>query len=341
MTLEELEKIKQLLKSIDQSNWDLAYKLLLKTTNIPASFLTYLFCLAYFHYDKNQRKLASKLLRNLSKELWELGNKRFHYKNSHKANPVDISHSSFYKSLRKIFQTLLLDAPVLLDFFGEHQHEYYRSRNIPLVIILLALEFSLFPKTELAKIKKLEITGLNLTTFPKGFKQLLELTELRCYFENFTALSTELKDLPQLDFLYLQTILLEEDLLNPEIFAAPNLKNLHIIGCQIKGKKAFWEALYNTKKLQYLQLSHNHLDQIPAQISQLTELTYLDISNNHKLTYKNIAREVFLLPKLATLRLNTYLKQQAKITQLAKELNPKLKISFKTPPSSPYSWLGT
>ncbi|MCP4440506.1 MAG: leucine-rich repeat domain-containing protein [Aureispira sp.] len=341
LTPQDLAKIKELLDSSNPNNWELAKELLKGVVIATPSFLTYLFCRAYFSYEKKLRALTAKLLKKSSKELWELGDGAFQYYKNMPKSAVKCAYKSFYLKLRELFLHTAIDTKILIQFFNEHQHEYHKAKKLPLAIFLLGLEFSLLSKDQLDNIQQLELTTLDLESFPKEIKKLSQLRQISCHFQAFTKLSEELKELPELDFLYLHGIYLDENGLDPYTFTAPNLKHLQFLSCRIKGTPQFWAALSNIKQLEKLSMSYNRLDHIPASIQNLQNLKYLDISANEELAPKDISLEVFRLPKLEYLRLNSYIEHQKEIVALATQHNPKLEIKFKEPPSSEYDWVGT
>ncbi|MCP4440509.1 MAG: hypothetical protein GY810_16310 [Aureispira sp.] len=329
---QELTKIKQLLESTDESNHQLAKQLLKGAKNLHILFLTYLFNRAYFSANKHHRKLFKTILSSTEKKLTTLGKNKFSYVNySTGESQLCTTTDSFYDQMKEILFHPLLDAKSVIAFFNQGYHEFHKSRKLPKALLFLALELGLLSNKKLSKIKELNLLKTN--TFPKGLETLLNLKTIRTFAKKATLnkFPNPFPELPRLEYLSIDITAIEEKELPLNFFKHPNLKDISLTACNIKGNPHFWESLLNNTRIKMLDLSRNPLTSIPDDIQKLKNLKYLGLSQINGLLFKNISPEVFRLPKLQILRLNSYKKQQKNILAQIQEINPYLQVDFHKP----------
>lgn len=325
---QELNKIKKLLQSKDTDNWELAKQLLKGAVGLNPSFVSYVFCRAYLSFDKVQRIFFQKLLQSSNKDLVALTKSGFVYKKySSGESELMVDRAAFYEALQKILVHPSILPKTIFAYFNQDRHAVIKNMSPPRLIILLKIEYKLYKNVK--SIQTLDIPYVH--NFPKGLETLPNLKEIRSSDAQFTSFSPEFQFLKKLERIYFHNLPLEEANLSPYILMLSNLRYISFPYCNLKGSPQFWETLTNNTRIKTLDLCSNKITSVPDLISKLGRLKYIDLSKNPKLAFSKISLELFKLPKLQTVRLNSYNKQQKEILAQIEAINPKLEVIFYKP----------
>lgn len=145
----------------------------------------------------------------------------------------------------------------------------------------------------LAKVTKLDLHDLGLTSLPPEIDRLVNLSELDVTINNLKTLPKEIGKLKHLKFLFLDFNQLESNL--SEI---GNLINLEWLSLSYNKLETISPKIGNLKKLKTLLLNNNQLESLPKKVGNLVNLEWISLSNNK---LKTLPNELSNFEKLLTL----------------------------------------
>ena len=134
---------------------------------------------------------------------------------------------------------------------------------------------------------------LNEESFPSCMKNLDNMLELSCHYNNLTKLPTVLKRIKCLSRLKIT----HNDI--QTLTGLERLKKLVLLALDYnKIESVSREVFQNLRKLELVGFANNRIKDIPSDIKHLRHLKEIDISNNRLAT---LPPEIFMLPRLEVL----------------------------------------
>lgn len=154
----------------------------------------------------------------------------------------------------------------------------FESRYEKRVVIKCNEDESKFPieLLNLWDLTELEIIGGNFTYFPEDISILAKLKKLSLISTKISVIPREVFQLPNLIYLSLKNNRLDH---LPELSEKSNIRQL-ILGRNYLMTKVLQSFFNDFSELQYLDLGHNFIDEIPTSLYSLRKLQRLNLENN-------------------------------------------------------------
>lgn len=154
----------------------------------------------------------------------------------------------------------------------------FESRHEKRIVMKCDEEQSKFPieLLNLWDLTELEIIGGNFTYFPEDISILKKLKKLSLISTKISVIPKEVFLLPELSYLSLKNNRLKS---LPQLDDKSNLKQL-ILGRNYLNAMSLQTFFNEIPSLQYLDLGHNLVDDIPESLYGLSKLTRLNLENN-------------------------------------------------------------
>ena len=124
---------------------------------------------------------------------------------------------------------------------------------------------------------ELNLSGKNLTEFPKGLELIEGLISLKFSHNEIKGIPKKikyLKNLERLDFSY------NKNIGSVDLYHLTQLRHLRVLNIENCNLKDFPMCFKKSESLSVLYIGRNKISRIPPSISSLKNLTYIDLSNN-------------------------------------------------------------